>query len=644
MPTVTKRASDVRIQEINLSQIIANASTSVACIPIVSRQGRLGPAHFTNPDDFIFEYGDSDPSISMSIQCAKDFFTEGNDLWAIRAIGSGYKYAAVLMYDDGGVTKLMPVAGGVTDPTNPDWNALSPGPNAIPVALFYPNRGPGSYAEIYGIDIKSNNLGTPANLAVNSLSTGGLLAATNFEYRVSAISAGGSETLVSNPVQIVISNTQVTNCNVITWDEEPGAIGYRIYGRSKGAGLLVQVGAGTFSFTDTGAITPDANIQPITDPANLPAASDVFEVQIYDTSVNGTTPVETMDCTLGYSVDASGTQTELESRINPFSQFMQVTSNVAALVHLPTIGTVGQIANLAGGNSGTAPTSYTIANAIQVFRNKQLYPINMFINAGFADPIVQKAMDTLAQGRGDVIGLLDVPSTKQKFQAAIDYRNLELNLNSTYSALFCPDVLEADLVNARQVYVPFSGLAAALVARTDRIANPSFSIAGLNRGLVNVLKSRYSYDDGEASALFRAQVNYLRTFVGQGIALWEQQTLSAEFSALSWLSVRRLVNIIKTALYQFLLYALQEPNTDALGRQIVDGLSTYLQAWVDAEGLSSFIVVSDSSNNGPAMENAGIRVVSVVLVPVIPTHEIQLSVIVSKQGVSFKEVLSQIPG
>ena len=642
MATVTKRASDVRVQEINLSQIIATASTSVACIPVVSKQGQVVPRHFTNADDFIFEYGDSNPSISWSIQCAKDFFTEGNDLWALRVVGSGAKYAAALLYIDGGVAKLKPVTEGVKDPTNPDWEALVPSPNNTPVALFYGNRGPGSYAKPFGLTILSSTLESPASLTASSSSQGGSLPAATYEYRVASIDSSGNETLVSEPVQIILSNPGVTNSVPLEWDEVEGAIGYYLYGRTPGAGMLTQLGGGVTSFTDTGALTPDPSHQPIDSADDLADASSVFQVRIFNTDENKSTPIETFDCTLGYNTDSSGTQTELEDRINPYSQYLQVTSNAAALVDLPTIGTISEIVNLGGGDSGTAPTSYNIAKALEVFLDKQLYSINMFINGGFSDPIVQKKMDAIAQSRGDMIALLDTPSASQKFQAAIDYRNLVLNLNSTYSALFCPDVLEADLVNGRQVYVPFSGWAAALVARTDRVANPSFSIAGLNRGLVDVLKARYSYDDGQASAMFKAQVNYLRTFVGQGIALWEQQTLSAEFSALSWLSVRRLVNIIKTSLYQFLLYALQEPNTDALGRQIVDSLTTYLQAWKDAQGLSDFTAISNSTNNNATLENAGIRVVTVVLIPVIPTHEIQLQVVVSKQGVSFKEVLSQI--
>jgi len=637
MAEIVKRASDIRTKELNFSQVLISLSSSIACMPIVSKQGSPFPKHFTNNVDYTFEYGSPNPSISMSIQMGLDYFTEGTDLWGLRVTGQGAKYSAILMYQDGAVTKLIPVSAGIVDPLNVDWNALLPKANTEAIALFYPNRGPGSYGDIFGIGISTKNLTTPANISAVSHSTGGFLPASTYSYRIAALGQNG-ETLASAPAEVIISAAGVTNSVSITWDAIDNAIGYAVYGRADGSGCLATVGAGTTSFVDAGTITADVAHQPITDPADLAAQLETFDVQLFDTSANLTTPAETFSCTLDYAMDASGAQSELEDRINPFSQYLKVVSNAAALIEFPKV-TACQLQNMAGGNSGAAPTSYEIVKAMQVFRNKQLYRVNTFINAGFSDPIVQKALDSIAQYRGDAVALLDVPSAKQKFQSAIDYRRLELNLNSTYSALFCPDILEADLTNGRQIYVPFSGMAAALLARTDRVSDPSRSPAGLNRGLIDALKQRYQYDDPQASALFEAQVNYIRTFSGAGMALWEQQTLANEFSALSWLNVRRITNVIKTASYDYLLYALQEPNSDHLKRSIVDGLTTYLQNLKNNDSLSDFNVVCDNTNNSLAVANAAILVVSIVLVPMLAVHEIQLQMIISKQGVSFKEVL-----
>lgn len=643
MTVSAKQASKVIVQEINLSSVITQASTSVAAQVLVVAQGAPVPMNFTDGNDYDGYYGNPNASISFDVYCGNDYFSEGNNLWGLRVVGAGALYAAAVMYTDGTLTYLAPVAGGVATPLTPNWVAIVPA-GMTAIALFYAAGGPGSFADNLAISVASTNVLAPTGLAVTSSNTGGTLPAATYEYQISSQGANG-ETLATNPVQIVIGGPQVTNSNTLTWNPVPLAVGYNIYGRTaSGLGFVAQVGQGTYTFTDTGAITPNVAQQPITSPANLPAASQVFSLLVYNTATSTTYAIEQYDCSLEENVDSSGVETELEQRINPFSPSIQVTSNVPSLLTIPTVNSMA-LSQLAGGASGAAPTSFDVAGAWATFGNKQLYPINILINSGHSDPTVQLAMDTLAQQRGDCIAMLDVPSTQQLAQQAINYRNLQLNLNSTYSALFSPDMLEADTINGKQQYVPFSGWAAALCARTDRVANPSFSIAGLNRGLLNVLKTRYTYTDGEADNLFDAQVNYTKTFVGQGIALWEQQTLAAQQSALSWVSVRRIINVIKVSLYNFLLYSLQEPNDDFLGRQIVSSCSDYLQSIQNSRGISQFQVVSDSSNNSAQDFNSGIRNVTVIIIPVIPVHIINLQVVISKQGLSFQEALSQVnPG
>jgi hypothetical protein len=638
---IVKRASDVRIQEINLSQVITAASTAVMVLPVVSKQGEIYPRLFTNSDDYLAEYGNPDPSVSMTIQSGLNYLTEGNQLWGLRVVGAGAKYACRLVYIDvDGSTKSKIVS--LENPANTDLNTLVVGAQQA-VLLFYPKRGPGSYAHDLSFAISSNGVTAPTNVTPTSSLDGGTMGNGTYYYMVTALTFDG-ESLPSTATTVAVTGATVATAKVtLSWSPVANAVGYRIYGRVSGSsfGLIATVGAAEFSFEDLGSLTPDDDIEPPT--PSTAASTNTFNVTFYDESQPTNGPLEEWECTLTDSRDSSGVQTQVEDRINPFSGYMQVVSNVAALATVPTLGNVARSA-LGGGDSGSAPTSYQIAQALSVFKDSQLYKINGIINGGIADPIMHLAVDSLAQARGDSVGLLDVPSTKQQFQAAIDYRNIELNLNSTYSALFNPDSLIPDYINGKQVYVPPSGWAAALCARTDRVANPAYSIAGLNRGLLPVLKQRYSFDDGKATALYNAQVNYLRTFSGQGTALWEQQTLAAQYSALSFLSVRRIVNVIKVSLYSFLLYALQEQNTDSLRRNLVNGITDYLDTIKNSDGLYDFTVQCDDDNNPNAAANAGILVVTVVLIPQIPIHEIQLQVVISKRGVSFNETLRSLNG
>lgn len=667
MTISANQGSKVIVQEINLSQVITNASTSVVAQVIVSTQGRTTPIQFTNAQDYLAEYGPPNAAVSRDVYCGLDYFKEGQTLWGLRVPGANSLYAGVVLMGNvtTGEMQLVAVTNGVATPQTPNWSTLvDPITGFTPLALFYPNRGPGGYGDNYAINIVTANLTQPTlSSHSTSAATGGTMVAGTYQYQVSSLGSNG-ETLASNPQVIVIGGTAVTNSVTLYWPYQPNAIGYNVYGRTaSGVGQLISVGqiaaanaitfpndpSGTLyvSWTDTGALTPNTAKLPLTSPSQLPAPIQTFGINVYDQTQSLSYPVESFTCSFYENTDSTGVETELEQRINPFSLYIQVTSNIPALapaVVSPPMNNVAQTA-MAGGASGDPPLDTDIAAAWNTFANKQLYAVNILLNSGHASPTVQLAMDTLAQQRGDCVALLDVPSTSQQFQQAINYRRLQLNLNSTYSALFSPDVLEADTINGKQQYVPFSGWAAALCARTDRVANPSFSIAGLNRGIVNVLKTRYTYDQGQMDALFQAQVNYTQTFIGQGIALWEQQTLAAQMSALSWLSVRRIINVIKVALYQFLLYSLQEPNDDFLGRQIVASCSDYLQSIQNARGISQFTVISDSSNNTAQDFNSGIRNVTVIIVPVIPVHIINLQVVVSKQGVSFTEALSQVnPG
>lgn len=681
MTISANQGSKVIVQEINLSQVITSASTSVVAQVIASKQGRTTPVQFTNAQDYLNEYGNPDASVSMDVYCGLDYFKEGQTLWGLRVAGANAMYAAVLLAGNvvTGQVALYPVTAGVTDPTEPNWNTLVPGLTLTPLALFYPNRGPGGYADTLEIEVVSANLGQVSNVQTTtallpSSSTAPGLVPGTYQYQVSNVGSNG-EALASSMAIIAIGGSNIKNTVTVSWPWNKNAVAYNIYGNTtSNFGRMISMGQVPISQTvtindgsgnplkdsngnviqfvqwpDDGSLTPNAAQQPITSAANLPKPIQTFGINVYDTSVNSSYPRESFNVSYYDNTDSTGLETELEQRINPFSEYIQVTSNIPTVTAidgnvLPPMNSVLPTA-MAGGNSGDVPTSFQIAAAWNTFADKQLYAVNILLNSGHADPTVQLAMDTLAQQRGDCVALLDVPSTQQKFQQAINYRKLQLNLNSTYSALFNPDVLEADTINGKQQYVPFSGWAAALCARTDRVANPSFSIAGLNRGLVNVLKTRYTYDQGQMDAMFQAQVNYTQTFIGQGIALWEQQTLAAQMSALSWLSVRRIVNVIKTALYQFLLYSLQEPNDDFTGRQIVASCSDYLQSIQNARGISSFTVISDASNNTAQDFNSGIRNVTVIIVPVIPIHIINLQVVVSKQGVSFQEALSQVqPG
>ena len=120
-----------------------------------------------------------------------------------------------------------------------------------------------------------SQLTTPVNAAFSTSNTGGTLAPGTYYYRVAATDATGT-TLASTETSKVVPGGTSTNTITVNWGAVPGATGYKVYGRSTGAELLMATvpGGGILAWTDTGAVTPSgalptANTTGVASVANL---------------------------------------------------------------------------------------------------------------------------------------------------------------------------------------------------------------------------------------------------------------------------------------------------------------------------------------------------------------------------------------
>src|ERR1700737_40909 len=183
----SNQSSSVQIQEINLSSVITSASTSVAAQVIVSNQGSITPKFFSSAQAYLAEYGNPNAQISYDVYAGLDYFKEGNMLWAVRAVHTDAAYSAVTLYDNGTITGLNAASAGVADPHNANWSVLMPVPSDTPIALFYPARGPGSYANTLAVSVVSSNITFPSGFAAASATTCGTLVAATYQYQISAL-------------------------------------------------------------------------------------------------------------------------------------------------------------------------------------------------------------------------------------------------------------------------------------------------------------------------------------------------------------------------------------------------------------------------------------------------------------------------
>lgn len=639
MPALQQQSSDVRFREIDLSQVIRSRSSTTGAIIVVGKKGRTKDYVVTTAQEFTNEYGFPDASVSMTHYCALDALKEVSNLHVLRVVGAGALYSGLFLKDNGlGVSSLNPITGGVVDPDNIPWSSYITGAE-VPLLVFTPKSGQGSYGNKIAIKITSQNLAQATAPSLSSSNSGGVLSNGTYQYRIAAVSEIG-EGLASTASTVVIGGPTTTAKVSLSWSPVPSARGYYVYGRTSGSEFrLATLGADTTTWVDTGSAVADPAHPAITSPADLPTPTPQFTVEVYDTDVSVDDPREVWLSTLKDSTDGNGRQLEVTQQINAYSDYVNVESRVPALTVAVPVVKACPLTRLAGGDSGAAPTNGQIAQAWDtVYGDPEKNEVNLLINGGITDVTVQQYMIRTAEKRGDAIALLDTPSASQDSQDAITYRQLILNANSSYGAIYTSDVFEDDVYSGKKLYVPPSGWAAAVMARNDRVAGPQFSPAGLNRGVLDVLGMREEYNQQQRTNLFNAQVNYVRRFQGDGNVIMEASTLQSKASALSWISVRRMVNVLKTAIKQYLMFSLHEPNDDFTRRQIVSSLSDYLQYWKNARGLLDFLVVSDKTNNPDSKYNLGILTVTVFLTPIIPVHEIQVDVVITKAGVSFSEV------
>lgn len=641
-------AADVYIVNVDLSQEIEPTATSVGAILIDAPKGEVGkPVLVTSPAKFLQKFGAPSNNYSPAAYAALAFLQASNQLYVTRVVEGNYASAGVIVnVDTAGV--VTTVQQGEKTPENIDFDPT-------PDAAFYVYRnGPGLEGNNFSVEIRSNNMVVPTNVVATKADTGGSIAIGTYQYRVVSYNKLGKTNLST---AASVTTTTATSTVTLTWDKDPAATGYWIYGTGNtGADTLLaivpQQSGDTISYTTLDNVPLDINetAQLIIDDFALPEKDrkiifkpeKTFILNVFDKQASPNTPVESWEVSLDFMVDGFGAQLKIDEKINPVSDYIKVFvnpnySNTSELLPLAEVNLTGGL----DGNGKTPPiTDGAYIQAWQQYADKEAITVRLLIEGQSASTPIKLAMDDLAKKRGDCLSIISVPTQYQKADKAVDYRNFTLNLNSNRSSMYTPDLKIYDQYNDRQIFVPPAGYVAAVYALTDATTNAWYAPAGLNRGLLNILGLRYKYDAGERDILSDAKINYMRNFPGLGIAVWECWTLQSKLSAFSFVNVRRLFDLIGVSVSKALLFSEFEPNDDFLRRQIVNMIAKYLETIQNQRGINDFQVVCDSSNNSNPTELArGQLNVDVYIQPTLPTRIIQLKLIATRQGVSVSEAV-----
>lgn len=366
----------------------------------------------------------------------------------------------------------------------------------------------------------------------------------------------------------------------------------------------------------------------------LPDDPFLFVVEVFEnfTSPNQP-PDEAFVVSREFGLNGFNEQTEIQEVINGKSNLIRYRANPYAAPSQKVLSTFTEY--LDGGSNGTPANESAVSLGWELYRDPENLDVNILIQGGFPSVAVQQKMVDISSQRMDAMAVLDIPSNKQRLADAIVFRRNELNINSSYGALYGPDVKIYDEFNDREIFVPASGFAAACFARTDREAATWFAPAGIDRGLLSIRGVRETYNQGDRDAFADAQINPIRVIPGTGFIIWGADTLQTQASALSNVNVRRLLNFVETSIKIAALYQNFEPNTEILWSRLTEICERFLKPIKAGRGLYYFNVQCNEKNNTPETIGNGDTILDVYLDPVIPAKRIFLNAVVNRTGARF---------
>lgn len=223
----------------------------------------------------------------------------------------------------------------------------------------------------------------------------------------------------------------------------------------------------------------------------------------------------------------------------------------------------------------------------------------------------------------------DVRETSEKFESRV--------FDNNYTATYFPDVYVTDSVTGSKVRVPSSVAAIGALAYNDSVAYPWFAPAGFNRGgLDKVSNTDIRLTAGDRDSLYDARINPIANFADGSFVIFGQKTCQLAQSALDRVNVRRMLLELKRQVVTVADRLLFEPNTSATRARFVNSVTPLLSTIQSQQGIESFKVVMDDTNNSQEDIDNNRLNGRIVVVPTRAIEFIAIDFVITNSGVDFQ--------
>ena len=142
----------------------------------------------------------------------------------------------------------------------------------------------------------------------------------------------------------------------------------------------------------------------------------------------------------------------------------------------------------------------------------------------------------------------------------------------------------------------------------------------------------------DRDTLYKARINPIVSFPGEGTILFGDKTMLAKPSAFDRINVRRLFIVLEKAIATASKYQLFEFNDDFTRAMFKNMVEPFLRDVKGRRGVTDFLVVCDSTNNTGEVVDRNEFVADIYIKPARSINFITLNFIAVRTGVEFSEV------
>ena len=313
---------------------------------------------------------------------------------------------------------------------------------------------------------------------------------------------------------------------------------------------------------------------------------------------------------------------------------------------------------LSGGADGDRAGANELINGWDQFKNAEEVDVSLLFvgNAGGSETaknVIRYVIDNICEYRRDCMlffspNLVDVLNQDQ-VTATRNVRNFVtnpisgINRNTSFAVADSGWKLQYDVFADKYRWIPLNADIAGLCAQTETDYDSWWSPAGLNRGKIkNIVSLAFNPNKASRDELYKANINPVVSFTGEGTFLYGDRTLLTKNSAFSYINVRRLFITLEKSISKAAKYQLFEFNDTFTRAQFVGAVEPYLRMVRARRGIYDFKVICDESNNTPEIIDRAEFIASIFIKPARSINFITLNFVAVRTGVEFSEVVGSV--